>query len=81
MHLMGSFMNNKEEYEKNNQISSRFPLLFGILLIACVLVGSTVVIFRFAEKQEDEAVYSLTEFYLEELAERRTSVITANLNS
>lgn len=81
MHLMGSFMNNKEEYEKNNQIFSRFPLLFGILLIACVLVGSTVVIFRFAEKQEDEAVYSLTEFYLEELAERRTSVITANLNS
>ena len=81
MHFMGSFMKYKKEYEKNNQRSSRFPLIMGILLIACVLVGSTVVISRFAGKQEDEAVYSLTDFYLEELAERRTSVITANLNS
>lgn len=34
----------------------------------------------FTQYQTEEAVYSLTKFYLEELAERRTDVIEANLN-
>lgn len=57
----------------------RVPLIFGVLLVAVVLVCSSIVLNRFSQHQTDEAVYSLTEFYLEELAERRTDVITANL--
>ena len=61
--------------------SFRLPLIAGVLMIALLLVGSSVIVWRFAQNQTDDAVYALTEFYLEELAERRTGVITANLNS
>ncbi|MDY3249116.1 MAG: response regulator, partial [Candidatus Choladocola sp.] len=54
-------------------------LILGVLAIAFILVGSSVLVGRFAQYQTDDAVYSLTEFYLEELAERRTDVVTANL--
>ena len=58
----------------------RIPLMLGALIIAVILVGSSLAVGRFAQIQTNETVYSLTEFYLEELAERRTDVVTANLN-
>ena len=70
----------KQKSVSEDQKSFQVPLIFGVLLIAAVLVGSSVVINYFSQNQTDGAVYSLTEFYLEELAERRTDVITANLN-
>ena len=67
-------MNNVRERK-----SFRPSLILGVLAIAFILVGSSVLVGQFAQYQTDEAVYSLTEFYLEELAERRTDVVTANL--
>ena len=66
--------------QTNEQKSFRFPLILGALTVVLILVGSSVFMGGFAQYQTDEAIYSLTEFYLEELAERRTDVITANLN-
>ena len=68
------------EEKLSDQKSFRIPLILGVLAVALILVGSSVVMGSFARSQTKEAVNSLTEFYLEELAERRTDVVTANLN-
>lgn len=64
---------------KTEQISFRIPLILGVLAIAALLVGSSVLLLNYAQNWTDDAAYSLTEFYLEELAERRTDVVSANL--
>ena len=71
----------RNTYEMKGQKGFRLPLILGVSLIALILVGSAAFIGRFAQYQTAEAVYSLTEFYLEELAERRTDVIAADLNN
>ena len=68
------------EEKLSDQKSFRIPLILGVLAVALILVGSSVVMGSFARSQTKEAVNSLTEFYLEELEERRTDVVTANLN-
>ena len=70
----------KNRFPSNERRPFLVPLILGILLIAAVLVGSSIVLNYSFQYQTDGAVNSLTEFYLEELAERRTDVITANLN-
>ena len=65
---------------KNKNRSTRFIWILGGLLTAVILVGNVVFMGFFTQYQTEEAVYSLTKFYLEELAERRTDVIEANLN-
>ena len=58
-----------------------FVGLLGLLLIAAVLYFSKSWTVRSARGSTEEAVHSVSDFYLRELAGRREQAITANLNA
>ena len=53
----------------------------GIVLVAVILIIGTIWVGRSASKSTDEAVHSVSLFYLNELAGRREQVIESNLNT
>ena len=53
----------------------------GIVLVAVILIIGTIWVGRSASKSTDEAVHSVSLFYLNELAGRREQVVESNLNT
>ena len=71
-------MNDKFQENKNN-LGNLLVIIAGIVLIAVILVVSTVWSVRSARRSTDEAVRHVSNFYLEELAGRREQVVASNL--
>ena len=71
-------MESKRE-EKQGVNTALFAVLGGIL-VATILVSTILWVGRSARRSTEEAVHSVSNFYLHELAGRREQVVEANLN-
>ena len=81
---MGSF-EVKAAVKGNNQPGQRrntiLLAVIGGIALAAVLIFGTVWMGQSARKSTEEAVHSVSNFYLQELAERREQVVVTNLNA
>ena len=66
--------------EKNNRNLTALLTTGGIIVLAVILIGGTILMGRSAHKDTIEAVHSVSLFYLDELAGRREQVVESNLN-
>ena len=65
---------------KQNDNFIRMIILISVTLAVLVVVG-TLWIGQSASKANDEAVHSVSRFYMDELTSRREQVVETNLNS
>jgi len=56
--------------------STLFPVLIGAVIVVLIVTGATLWMSAGARKATDNAVEKVSEFYLEELAGRRSQVVT-----
>ena len=69
---------NHQAVQKNNTVL--FAAAGGVI-VALVLIFGTLLLGQSARRSTEEAVHSVSNFYLQELAGRREQVVAANLNS
>ena len=56
--------------------SNLFPVLIGAVIVVLIVTAATLWMSAGARKATDDAVEKVSEFYLEELADRRSQVVT-----
>ncbi len=56
--------------------SNLFPVLIGAVIVVLIVIAATLWMSAGARKATDDAVEKVSEFYLEELADRRSQVVT-----
>ena len=56
--------------------SNLFPVLIGAVIVVLIVTAATLWMSAGARKTTDDAVEKVSEFYLEELADRRSQVVT-----
>ena len=56
--------------------SNLFPALIGAVIVVLIVTAATLWMSAGARKATDDAVEKVSEFYLEELAGRRSQVVT-----
>ena len=69
---------NKQAVQKNNTVL--FAVIGGVM-IAIVLIFGTLWMGQSARRSTEEAVHSVSDFYLQELAGRREQVVATNLST
>ena len=67
--------------ENRRKSSTALIAVTGIVILAVILIGGTVLMGRSAQKDTTDAVRSVSLLYLDELAGRREQVVANNLNN